>query len=91
MDGALRLVEGEAGAAFQYGRFEIFLRGFWSNVCSVDGFSRPMRRSPARPRASAVAPSSPLFQPYISTPASVRRQHHAWPVPAQHALPLVSR
>ena len=34
MDGQLRLMEGGAGAGFEFGRLEIFLRGFWSNICS---------------------------------------------------------
>lgn len=39
MDGALRLEDGAAGAMFEYGRLEIFLRGFWSNICDVEAFS----------------------------------------------------
>lgn len=39
MDGSLRLMGGEAGAAFEYGRLEVFLRGFWSNVCSTEVFT----------------------------------------------------
>jgi len=39
MDGSLRLMGGEAGSAFEYGRLEIFLRGFWSNVCSTEVFT----------------------------------------------------
>lgn len=39
MDGALRLEDGAAGAAFEYGRLEIFVRGFWSNICDVEAFT----------------------------------------------------
>ena len=39
MDGQLRLMEGGAGAGFEFGRLEIFLRGFWSNICSGESES----------------------------------------------------
>ena len=39
MDGSLRLQGGEAGPSYEYGRLEIFLRGFWSNICSVEAFT----------------------------------------------------
>lgn len=39
MDGSLRLQGGEAGPSYEYGRLEIFLRGFWSNICSLDTFT----------------------------------------------------
>ena len=41
MDGATRLVEGSADpvARYEYGRLEIFARGFWSNVCNNDRFT----------------------------------------------------
>ena len=39
MDGVTRLVDGGAGAAYEYGRLEIFARGFWSNVCNIDRFT----------------------------------------------------
>eukprot|EP00892_Ulva_mutabilis_P007288 jgi/Ulvmu1/4931/UM204_0002.1 len=39
MDGTTRLVDGTAGTGFEYGRLEIFLRGFWSNVCNNDRFT----------------------------------------------------
>lgn len=41
MDGATRLVDGSADTQgqFEYGRLEIFARGFWSNVCNNDRFT----------------------------------------------------
>ena len=39
MDGMTRLVDGSAGPGFEYGRLEIFARGFWSNVCNKDRFT----------------------------------------------------
>lgn len=39
MEGALRLMDGEAGPGYEYGRLEIFLRGFWSNICDSNGFT----------------------------------------------------
>ena len=35
MDGATRLVNGSAGPGHEYGRLEIFARGFWSNVLLI--------------------------------------------------------
>lgn len=32
-EGALRLTGGQAGPGFEYGRLEIFLKGFWRSVC----------------------------------------------------------
>ena len=34
-----RLVDGGAGPGYDYGRLEIFERGFWSNVCNNDRFT----------------------------------------------------
>ena len=41
MDGATRLADGSAdpGGRFEYGRLEIFARGFWSNVCNNGRFT----------------------------------------------------
>ena len=39
MDGVTRLVDGTAGPGYEYGRLEIFERGFWSNVCNNDRFT----------------------------------------------------
>ena len=38
-DGELRLVQGSSGPGYEYGRLEIFLRGFWSTICDTDGFT----------------------------------------------------
>eukprot|EP00892_Ulva_mutabilis_P005584 jgi/Ulvmu1/3398/UM016_0014.1 len=38
-DGNLRLAKGESGPGYEYGRLEIFIRGFWSSVCDVHGFT----------------------------------------------------
>lgn len=35
----MRLVEGEKTSAFEYGRLEIFLNGFWSNICDIESFT----------------------------------------------------
>ena len=34
MDGQIRLADGGSGSGYQYGRLEVFLRGFWSAVCN---------------------------------------------------------
>eukprot|EP00892_Ulva_mutabilis_P007855 jgi/Ulvmu1/5441/UM223_0002.1 len=38
-EGHIRLQDGGAGADFEYGRLEIFRRGFWSNVCNTGTFT----------------------------------------------------
>lgn len=38
LDGTIRLEGGSSGAGYQYGRLEVFMRGFWSNVCA-DSFT----------------------------------------------------
>ena len=38
-DDQLRLVAGGAGAGYEFSRLEIFLRGFWSNICDLDSFT----------------------------------------------------
>ena len=38
-DDQLRLTGGGTGAGYEYGRLEIFLRGFWSNICDLDSFT----------------------------------------------------
>ena len=39
VDGSTRLGDGSAGPGYEYGRLEIFERGFWSNVCNNDRFT----------------------------------------------------
>ena len=39
MDGRTRLMNGSSGNGYEYGRLEIFARGFWSNVCNNDRFT----------------------------------------------------
>lgn len=39
VEGTLRLADGQAGAAYEYGRLEIFLRGVWSTICDVKSFT----------------------------------------------------
>eukprot|EP00892_Ulva_mutabilis_P002672 jgi/Ulvmu1/12405/UM009_0052.1 len=39
LDDTLRLEGGSTGPGYEYGRLEIFLRGFWSNVCDLDSIT----------------------------------------------------
>eukprot|EP00892_Ulva_mutabilis_P008274 jgi/Ulvmu1/5819/UM025_0076.1 len=39
IEGQLRLMESTAGVAFEYGRLEIFIRGFWSTICDTESFT----------------------------------------------------
>eukprot|EP00892_Ulva_mutabilis_P005579 jgi/Ulvmu1/3393/UM016_0009.1 len=38
-EGNLRLAEGDSGPGYEYGRLEIFVRGFWSTICDQLGFT----------------------------------------------------
>ena len=41
MDGQARLEDGQSGPGYEYGRLEVFRRGFWGNVGVAD-FSTPV-------------------------------------------------
>ena len=38
-EGRLRLMDGQDGPGFEYGRLEIFLRGIWSTICDYESFT----------------------------------------------------
>lgn len=38
-EGAVRLMGGARAPGYRYGRLEVFVRGFWSNVCAADGLT----------------------------------------------------
>ena len=39
LEGSVRLMDGSSGPGYEYGRLEIFVRGFWSTVCDKKGFT----------------------------------------------------
>eukprot|EP00892_Ulva_mutabilis_P008499 jgi/Ulvmu1/6020/UM260_0004.1 len=39
LEGRLRLTDGQVGVAYEYGRLELFLRGFWRAICDLDSFT----------------------------------------------------
>eukprot|EP00892_Ulva_mutabilis_P012290 jgi/Ulvmu1/9433/UM051_0061.1 len=39
MEGRVRLMESTAGAGFEYGRLEVFIRGFWSGICDTESIT----------------------------------------------------
>lgn len=41
----MRLMGGESGTGYEYGRLEIFMHGFWSNICSRTVFSPDSTRA----------------------------------------------
>lgn len=61
MEGRLRLMDGQKGPGYEYGRIEIFLRGFWSTICDDPFTSRttlsifPADGSSFTPDAAQVA------------------------------------
>eukprot|EP00892_Ulva_mutabilis_P012491 jgi/Ulvmu1/9614/UM054_0044.1 len=64
-DGQLRLMGGEAGPGFEYGRLEIFLRGFWSNICDAGGFSAAAAQVACRALGFSSGSSLSFPQPFI--------------------------
>ena len=77
MDGQLRLMEGGAGAGFEFGRLEIFLRGFWSNICSgvSESFTQDSAQVACRLLGFDGGASVVFRQPFIATknPVSIPR------------------
>ena len=71
MDGSVRLVGGDSGPSYEYGRLEVFLRGFWSNVCNVDGFTPDSAQVACAALGFGGGASLQFFQPY-AVESSVR-------------------
>lgn len=71
MDGSLRLEGGGSGPGYEYGRLEVFLRGFWSNVCNVDGFTPDSAQVACAALGFGGGASLQFFQPY-AVESSVR-------------------
>ena len=72
MDGSARLVGGGSGPGYEYGRLEVFLRGFWSNVCNVDGFTPDSAQVACAALGFGGGASLQFFQPFTGVEASVR-------------------
>eukprot|EP00892_Ulva_mutabilis_P002373 jgi/Ulvmu1/12136/UM084_0063.1 len=71
MDGMLRLMGGGAGPGYEYGRLEVFLKGFWSSVCNIDGFTPDSATVACRVLGFGGGASLEFFQPFSRSPASV--------------------
>ena len=78
MDGQLRLMEGGAGAGFEFGRLEIFLRGLWSNICSGDSesFTQDSAQVACRLLGFDGGASVVFRQPFIATKNPVSIPHN---------------
>ena len=72
MDGSVRLASGGEGPGYEYGRLEVFLRGFWSNVCNMDGFTPDSAQVACRALGFAGGASLQFFQPFTRFQATVR-------------------
>lgn len=68
MDGATRLVDGSAdpAARYEYGRLEIFARGFWSNVCNNDRFTPDAAQVACRALGYDGGAALRFTQPYVN-------------------------
>lgn len=78
-EGSTRLMAGSADPArlWEYGRLEIFMEGYWSNVCSIPGFNPAAAQVACRALgydggaairiAPAYANTSPVEYPAFST------------------------
>ena len=77
MDGQLRLMEGGAGAGFEFGRLEIFMRGFWSNICSGESelFTQDSAQVACRLLGYDGGASIVFMQPFAATNNPVRIPH----------------
>eukprot|EP00892_Ulva_mutabilis_P004105 jgi/Ulvmu1/2066/UM121_0007.1 len=71
MDGMLRLMGGASGPGYEYGRLEVFLRGFWSSVCNVDGFTPDSAAVACRILGFGGGASLEFFQPFASSQSNV--------------------
>ena len=75
MDGATRLVDGSAGPGYEYGRLEIFARGFWSNICNYDRFTPDSTQVACRALGYDGGAALRFTQPYASTLNKVLHCH----------------
>ena len=74
MDGITRLVDGSAGAGYEYGRLEIFERGFWSNVCNNDRFTPDAAEVACRALGYDGGAALRFTQSYANSLSPVRRR-----------------
>ena len=72
MDGVTRLVDGSAGPGYEYGRLEIFERGFWSNVCNNDRFTPDAAEVACRALGYGGGAALRFTQSYASSLSPVR-------------------
>lgn len=69
---------GEAGSAFEYGRLEIVLRGFWSDVCSTEAFTPDSAQVACMALGSDGGASLEVAEPFrLNTQGEVRLCHAA--------------
>ena len=73
MDGVTRLVDGSAGPGYEYGRLEIFVSGFWSNVCNNDRFTPDAAEVACRALGYGGGAALRFTQSYANSLSPVRR------------------
>eukprot|EP00892_Ulva_mutabilis_P011625 jgi/Ulvmu1/8835/UM049_0015.1 len=67
LTGQMRLVGGSTGPSYEYGRLEIFIRGFWSNVCSTSRFTPAAAQVACTALGFSDGAALRFIQPYANT------------------------
>ena len=88
MEGVTRLVDGTAGPGYEYGRLEIFMRGFWSNVCNNDRFTPDAAQVACKALGYDGGAALRFTQPYVRSLSQVR---HSSGCTSCHEPPLHNR
>ena len=71
VEGRLRLMEGGSGPGFQYGRLEVFIRGFWSSVCDKNGFTPDAAQVACRQLGFGGGAAMQFVQPFQARESEV--------------------
>ena len=71
MEGMTRLMGGTSGDGYEYGRLEIFARGFWSNVCNSGRFTPAAAQVACRALGYDGGASLRFTQPYANSLSQV--------------------
>lgn len=67
--GAVRLADGQAGPAFEYGRLEVFVNGTWGSVCDRRMFTTSSAQVACMSLGYDGGAPLRFYQPYTNTQA----------------------